>query len=112
MARPEEIINCDPGYVMIGGIKIRDSHHIGTVTMERAYAESSDVGAVNMAMRMGPERFYKHISDYGFGQQTNIELPGETRGLVRKSGALGGLVHRFHGDWAGGRCHAVAGGLA
>jgi cell division protein FtsI (penicillin-binding protein 3) len=84
LARPEEVINCDPGYIMVGGIKIRDSHHIGTVTLEKAYAESSDVGAVKMGLRMGPERFYKHIQDYGFGQLTNIELPGETRGLVRK----------------------------
>jgi cell division protein FtsI (penicillin-binding protein 3) len=83
LARPEEIINCDPGYIMVGGIRIRDSHHIGTVTLEKAYAESSDVGAVKMALRLGPERFYKHIQDYGFGQPTNIELPGETRGLVR-----------------------------
>jgi cell division protein FtsI (penicillin-binding protein 3) len=37
-----------------------------------------------MALRLGPERFYKHITDYGFGQLTNVELPGETRGLVRK----------------------------
>jgi cell division protein FtsI (penicillin-binding protein 3) len=84
LARPEEVINCDPGYIMVGGIRIRDSHHIGTVTLERAYAESSDVGAVKMALRMGPERFYKHIQLYGFGQLTNVELPGETRGLVRK----------------------------
>jgi cell division protein FtsI (penicillin-binding protein 3) len=84
LARPEEVINCDPGYIIVGGIRIHDSHHIGTVTLEKAYAESSDVGAVKMALRMGPERFYKHISDYGFGQLTNVELPGETRGLVRK----------------------------
>jgi cell division protein FtsI (penicillin-binding protein 3) len=83
LARPEEIINCDPGYIVVGGIKIRDSHHIGTVTLERAYAESSDVGSVKMALRLGPERFYRHIQSYGFGQLTNIELPGETRGLVR-----------------------------
>jgi len=83
LARPEEVINCDPGYIMVGGIRIRDSHHIGTVTLEQAYAESSDVGAVKMALRLGPERFYKHIQLYGFGQLTNIELPGETRGLVR-----------------------------
>ena len=69
---------------MVGGIKIRDSHHIGTVTLERAYAESSDVGAVKMGLRLGPDRFYKHIKEYGFGQTTNVELPGETRGLVRK----------------------------
>jgi cell division protein FtsI (penicillin-binding protein 3) len=84
LARPEEVINCDPGYIMVGGIKIHDSHHIGTVTLERAYAESSDVGAVKLALRMGPERFYKHIQLYGFGQATNVELPGETRGLVRQ----------------------------
>jgi cell division protein FtsI (penicillin-binding protein 3) len=83
LARPEEIINCDPGYIIVGGIRIRDSHHIGTVTLERAYAESSDVGAVKMALRLGPERFYKHMQLYGFGQLTNVELPGETRGLVR-----------------------------
>jgi cell division protein FtsI (penicillin-binding protein 3) len=83
VARPEEVINCDPGYIIVGGIRIRDSHHIGTVTLERAYAESSDVGAVKMALRLGPERFYKHIQLYGFGQLTNVELPGETRGLVR-----------------------------
>ncbi len=83
LARPEEVINCDPGYIMVGGIRIRDSHHIGTVTLERAYAESSDVGAVKMALRLGPERFYKHMQEYGFGQLTNVELPGETRGLVR-----------------------------
>jgi cell division protein FtsI (penicillin-binding protein 3) len=84
LARPEEVINCDPGYIMVGGIRIHDSHHIGTVTLEKAYAESSDVGAVKMALRLGPERFYKHIQAYGFGQLTNVELPGETRGLVRK----------------------------
>jgi cell division protein FtsI (penicillin-binding protein 3) len=84
LARPEEVINCDPGYIMVGGISIRDSHHIGTVTLEKAYAESSDVGAVKMALRLGPERFYKHIQEFGFGQLTGVELPGETRGLVRK----------------------------
>jgi cell division protein FtsI (penicillin-binding protein 3) len=36
-----------------------------------------------MALRLGPERFYSYIRAYGFGQATNIELPGETRGLVR-----------------------------
>src|SRR6266542_3009481 len=86
LARPEEVISCDPGFIVVGGIRIRDAHHIGTVTLEKAYAQSSDVGAVKMALRLGPERFYKHIQDYGFGQSTSVELPGETRGLLRKPG--------------------------
>jgi len=46
-------------------------------------AESSDVGAIKIALRLGEDRFYKYIRAYGFGQQTGIELPGETRGLTK-----------------------------
>lgn len=83
LARPDEMVDCNPGYILVGGIRIRDSHHVGLVTLDKAYAESSDVGAVKMGLRLGPDRFYKYIRDYGFGQQTGIELPGETRGLVK-----------------------------
>ncbi len=83
LTRLDEVINCDPGYIMVGGIKIRDAHHIGTVDVEHAYAESSDVGAVKMGLRLGPERLLKYIRNFGFGQPTGIELPGETRGLVK-----------------------------
>ena len=83
LTRLDEVINCDPGFIVVGGIKIRDAHHIGTVDVEHAYAESSDVAAVKMGLRLGPERFLKYIRDFGFGQQTGIELPGETRGLVK-----------------------------
>ncbi len=83
LTRLDEVINCDPGYIMVGGIKIRDAHHIGTVNVEHAYAESSDVGAVKMGLRLGPERLLKYIRNFGFGQPTGIELPGETRGLVK-----------------------------
>jgi cell division protein FtsI (penicillin-binding protein 3) len=41
------------------------------------------VGAIKIALRLGDDRFYKYIRAYGFGQQTGIELPGETRGLTK-----------------------------
>jgi membrane peptidoglycan carboxypeptidase len=41
------------------------------------------VGAIKIALRLGDERFYKYIRAYGFGQQTGIELPGETRGMTK-----------------------------
>jgi cell division protein FtsI (penicillin-binding protein 3) len=46
-------------------------------------AESSDVGSIKIALRLGEERYYKYIRAFGFGQQTGIELPGETRGLTK-----------------------------
>ena len=83
LARPDEMVDCNPGYILIGGIRIRDAHKIGYVTIEKSYAESSDVAAVKMALRLGPDRFYRYIRDYGFGQQTGVELPGETKGLLK-----------------------------
>jgi cell division protein FtsI (penicillin-binding protein 3) len=41
------------------------------------------VGAIKIALRLGEDRFYKYIRAFGFGQQTGIELPGETRGLTK-----------------------------
>ena len=41
------------------------------------------MGAIKIALRLGEDRFYKYIRAFGFGQQTGIELPGETRGMTK-----------------------------
>jgi cell division protein FtsI (penicillin-binding protein 3) len=46
-------------------------------------AESSDVGSIKIGLRLGEDRFYRYIRAFGFGQQTGIELPGETRGMTK-----------------------------
>jgi len=46
-------------------------------------AESSDVGSIKIGLRLGEDRFYRYIRGFGFGQQTGIELPGETRGMTK-----------------------------
>ena len=68
---------------MINGMRIRDSKPHGVLSVADILAESSDVGAIKVALRLGDERFYKYIRAFGFGQQTGIELPGETRGLTK-----------------------------
>jgi cell division protein FtsI (penicillin-binding protein 3) len=64
-------------------MRIRDSHKNGLLSVAGILAESSDVGAIKIAMRVGNDRFYKYIRAFGFGQQTGIELPGETRGMTK-----------------------------
>jgi cell division protein FtsI (penicillin-binding protein 3) len=44
------------------------------------------VAAVKLALKVGPERFYQFIHDFGFGQRSGAEMPGETRGLLRPFG--------------------------
>jgi cell division protein FtsI (penicillin-binding protein 3) len=62
---------------------IYESHHGNVLSANEALWESSDVAAIELAQRMGPDRFYQYIHAYGFGQKTGIELPGETRGLLK-----------------------------
>src|SRR5205814_8442550 len=61
----------------------RDSRPHGLLTVSDVLAESSDVGSIKIGLRLGDDRFYKYIRSFGFGQQTGIELPGETRGLTK-----------------------------
>jgi len=64
-------------------MRIRDHKPCGLLPVSDILANSSDVGAIKIALRLGEELFYKYIRGFGFGQQTGIELPGETRGLAR-----------------------------
>ncbi len=83
VTRPDEMFDCQMGSIVINGMRIRDSRPHGMLSVADIIAESSDVGAIKVALRLGDERLYKYIRAFGFGQQTGIELPSETRGLTK-----------------------------
>jgi len=86
VASPDDIIDCQGGQIkMAGGRVIHDDkgEHFGRITVHEALEHSSDVAAVKLALKMGPERFYQFIRDFGFGSRSGAEMPGETRGLLR-----------------------------
>lgn len=83
LIKPDDPVDCQGGVITLGGIRIHDLHKMGVVPISDALAHSSDVAAVKVGMKLGDERFYSYIHNYGFGQQTGIELPGETRGMAK-----------------------------
>ncbi|HZR55836.1 MAG TPA: penicillin-binding protein [Terriglobales bacterium] len=83
VTNPDEVFDCQMGSIMFNGMRIRDSKPHGLLTVSQILAESSDVGAIKVALRLGQDRFYKYIRAYGFGSPTGIELPGESRGLTK-----------------------------
>jgi cell division protein FtsI (penicillin-binding protein 3) len=87
---PETIIDCHGSVINVAGRTVHDdkNDHFGRITAADALAHSSNVGAIEVAQTMGAEKFYQYIRAYGFGSRTGIELPGETRGLLRP-------VHRW-----------------
>ena len=83
ITRPDEMFDCQMGSIVINGMRIRDSRPHGMLSVADIIAESSDVGAIKVALRLGEERLYKYIRAFGFGQRTGIELPSETPGLTK-----------------------------
>jgi stage V sporulation protein D (sporulation-specific penicillin-binding protein) len=73
----------------------------GTETMEDIVAYSHNVGAAEVGMAVGKPALYKTIRAFGFGDPTQVELPGENPGIVQKpedwSGSTLATVSFGHG---------------
>jgi cell division protein FtsI (penicillin-binding protein 3) len=82
---PTDIVDCQGGAMTMYGRTLHDdkADHFGRVTVQYALEHSSDVGAAKMALKLGSQRFYDYIKGFGFGDRTGVELPSETRGLLR-----------------------------
>jgi len=72
------------GFIVVGGKIIHDAHKHNILTFQDVIRKSSNVGAVQIGLRLGKERYYKYIKRFGFGEKTGIDLPGEVRGILRK----------------------------
>jgi cell division protein FtsI (penicillin-binding protein 3) len=85
VAAPDDKIDCQGGQITLAGRVIHDDKgdHYGVITVHEALEHSSDVAAVKLALKVGSDRFYQYIRDFGFGARSGAELPGETRGLLR-----------------------------
>jgi cell division protein FtsI (penicillin-binding protein 3) len=83
--QPTDIVDCQFGAMTMYGRTLHDDHsdRFGRVTVQYALEHSSDVGAAKMALKLGNQKFYDYIRSFGFGDRSGIELPSETRGILR-----------------------------
>jgi cell division protein FtsI (penicillin-binding protein 3) len=85
VTNPDQPIDCQGGKIELAGRIIHDNQgeHYGVIPVHKALEVSSDVAAVKLALKVGPDKFSQYIHDFGFGARTGVELPAETRGLLR-----------------------------
>lgn len=83
ITNPREFIDCQMGSILVAGRLIHDHKPFGILSVRDVLAQSSDVGTIKIALRLGAPRLYEKIREFGMGQLTGVELPGENRGLFR-----------------------------
>jgi cell division protein FtsI (penicillin-binding protein 3) len=59
-----------------------EEHGNETLSVADVLKQSSNIGAVQIALKMGATRFSQWVSRFGFGELTGVDLPGEERGIV------------------------------
>jgi cell division protein FtsI (penicillin-binding protein 3) len=81
--RPESILPC--GSINMFHRVIHEAHHAyGPLSMADVLAKSSNVGAIQIGMKVGKEKLYEYVRRFGFGQKTGTGLPAESSGMLRK----------------------------
>ncbi len=86
----KDFVYQDKGYIKVGGYTIsnhdwvRGKTKVKPLTIQGLFERSSNPFATFLGLKLGKQKLYDYIRMFGFGQKTNIELPGETDAIVRK----------------------------
>lgn len=79
----EDTFYC-PGYRIVDGQKIKCWKTIGhgNQTLAEAFANSCNCCFIDLALRLGVDKFYEYMEKFGLGQKTGITLSGESSGIL------------------------------
>ncbi len=83
VVHPLERLDCSAGSIQVADRVIKDVHRSGVLTFNEVMAQSSNVGIIKAAQRLGKARLHHYITAFGFGARTGVDLPGEIPGLLR-----------------------------
>lgn len=83
VASADDIFYCENGLYTVDGVKINDTKKHSWLSIKNIIKLSSNIGAIKIAEKLGKEKLYNYITKFGFGVRTNIDLPGESSGMLR-----------------------------
>jgi cell division protein FtsI (penicillin-binding protein 3) len=80
---PGSMLFGENGRMTIANTTIHDHEKLGWMTFAQMIQKSSNLGAAKTGMLVGDQRLYRYLQAFGFGQRTDIDLPGEVSGLLK-----------------------------
>ncbi len=81
---------CEEGAYRVGGRTLHDFRPKGWLTFPEVIIQSSNIGTVKVAQQLGAEKLWRYARNFGFGEQTGVDLPGEVRGILREPAGWSG----------------------
>lgn len=83
LLQPNDTVNCEWGSFKVADHTIHDTHKFGRIPVADILKHSSNIGAAKIGFRLGEERYSRYLRNFGFGEKTGIDLPGESSGNIR-----------------------------
>jgi cell division protein FtsI (penicillin-binding protein 3) len=80
--KASSIFYCENGAYRIGRNVVHDIKKHGWLSLQQIIKYSSNIGAVKVSEKVGPEKLYIMFQKFGFGTKTGIDAPGETTGSL------------------------------
>lgn len=80
-------LNCENGMYAVADRVIHEANRkkYGVLSVYEILKYSSNIGCIKISERLGKDKFYHYITQFGFGSKTGIDLPGESGGILRPS---------------------------
>ncbi|MFC4991104.1 peptidoglycan D,D-transpeptidase FtsI family protein [Rubritalea tangerina] len=79
-------IDCQWGYFRDGSVIVKDGYPKGVIPVWKILQKSNNIGSYKMAKMVGVDTYYAYAKAFGFGMKTNVQLAGESKGLLRNTG--------------------------
>ncbi|MCC5863113.1 MAG: penicillin-binding protein 2 [Gammaproteobacteria bacterium] len=80
--RADAWVDTAPGFTQVGARRIEDRRNLGRIDLTTLMAQSSNVGAVRVAMDLEPLEMWQVLDRFGLGRPTSSGFPGESAGLL------------------------------
>lgn len=81
--KPTDMYNCENGVYQYAGKTIHDDHPHSRLSVSEIIKYSSNIGSAKIGLRMGGDKMFTYLNNFGFGGRTGIDLPGESSGSLR-----------------------------
>jgi cell division protein FtsI (penicillin-binding protein 3) len=82
VATTRTVIDNSPGYMVVGGNRVRDGHSYGKMSLTQVIQKSSNIGVSKLALKMGVTPLLDSLYAVGFGNDSGLGLTGESSGLL------------------------------